>query len=90
MVPPLRTAPGRPRPSSMVVAVPWLMPPFRQAKASLRSVAPGKLWCKKAAMQSVGTTSKPTPGMSMICAARAAASCPCANSKAAISPVMSR
>ena len=82
----------------MVLSVPRLIlvsiGPPSLAKARSSSVAPGRAAARRAARQSLGTTSKPTPGRSATPAARAASPRPEAGDriavKTAISPVMSR
>lgn len=58
--------------------------------ASSSVVASGSVACSLAAMQSVGTTSKPTAGKRTTLAARASPSRARVASRTAVSPVMSR
>ena len=58
--------------------------------AGAQWVAPGSRAWRCAARQSVGTTSKPTPGSRLMPAACASAERRASASKTAISPVMSR
>ena len=88
-LPPRRTAPPSPRPLTIVFAVPRLSP-APPPKASSSVVAPGSAALSDAARQSLGTTSKPTPGMIVTPAACPSASLRAQPSKTAISPVMSR
>ncbi len=89
ILPSRRTLPPCAMPSSEVFAVPGDKPE-RVSNPSARCVASGSAALSAAAMQSVGMTSKPTPGQSTMPAARARASSDRASSKISISPVMSR
>ena len=60
------------------------------SKPSVRQAASGSASFSTAATQSVGTTSKPTPGHTTIPAACASACLACAATKTSISPVISR
>ena len=89
MRPSFLIAPPCGAPSTIVLSVPRLTPP-PPVNASSSSCPPVSASCNRAARQSVGTTSKPTPGITMTPAAFAAACLARHASNTTISPVMSR
>ncbi len=90
ILPSRRMAPACGRLSIIVFCVPRLIAALSEAKARTSSVASGSATARWAARQSLGTTSKPTPGRSATPASRACSPRARTFSKTAISPVMSR
>ena len=87
--PSLRTFPPFPKPSTEVFAVPALKPE-RESNPNVKCVASGIKSFNCDARQSVGITSKPTPGHTTIPLFFASLSSDFACSKTETSPVISR